>query len=224
MFNKSPRQETQEAETPESLSGTQDNLKAQEACPLEDSSVQPSLNSKELAALQEKYQQLQDQFTRLAADFENYRKRTLEEQESLVKYGAQKSILELLPVLDNLERATSSLKEDSDPKLLYKSFGMMQRQLMDGLDNIGVKKIPSVGQPFDPSLHEAVSQTTSAEFPEDTIMHEVQSGYQLHDKVLRPAMVIVSTGAPDNAEASTPQPVSVGEEPTQKPANPFAQS
>lgn len=220
MFNKASRQETQEAESPESMSGTPDSEQQDMSRP-EESSTAESASSPDFKALQEKHQQLQDQFTRLAADFDNYRKRTRDEQESLVKYGAQKSILELLPVLDNLERATGSLKEDSDPKLLYKSFSMMHRQLMDGLDNMGVKKIPSVGQVFDPLQHEAVSQTASAEFPEDTIIHEVQSGYQLHDKIIRPAMVIVSTGAPAETNPEAPK---AAEEPIQKPVNPFAQS
>ncbi len=224
MFNKSSRQETQEVESPESMSGAQDSDKAQNVCQLDEPSAGEAAGSSEFAALQEKHQQLQDQFTRLAADFDNYRKRTREEQESLAKYGAQKSILELLPVLDNLERATGSLKEDSDPKLLYKSFSMMHRQLMDGLDNMGVKKIPSVGQVFDPLQHEAVSQTASVEFPEDTIIHEVQSGYQLHDKIIRPAMVIVSTGAPEGAATEASQSATTAGEPIQKPVNPFAQS
>lgn len=223
MFNKSSRQEVQETESPESTSGAQDSDKHSEG-QSEGASTGEMANTPEFAALQEKYQQLQDQFTRLAADFENYRKRTRDEQESLAKYGAQKSILELLPVLDNLERATGSLKEDSDPKLLYKSFSMMHRQLMDGLDNMGVKKIPSIGQVFDPLQHEAVSQMNSAEFPEDTIIHEVQSGYQLYDKVVRPARVIVSTGAPEEAPPETGQPAAVNGEPSQTPVNPFAQS
>ncbi len=223
MFNKSSRQEAQETESPESMSGAQDSDKHNEGQP-EGASTGETANTPDFVALQEKYQQLQDQFTRLAADFENYRKRTRDEQESLVKYGAQKSILELLPVLDNLERATGSLKEDSDPKLLYKSFSMMHRQLMDGLDNMGVKKIPSIGQVFDPLQHEAVSQMNSAEFPEDTIIHEVQSGYQLYDKVVRPARVIVSTGAPEEAAPETAKPAAATGEPAQTPVNPFAQS
>ncbi|WP_303674361.1 nucleotide exchange factor GrpE [Vampirovibrio chlorellavorus] len=223
MFNRSSRQEAQETESPESMSGAQDNDKPDEFQPGPSASSE-SANSPDLAALQEKHQQLQDQFTRLAADFDNYRKRTRDEQESLAKYGAQKNILELLPVLDNLERATGSLKEDSDPKLLYKSFSMMHRQLMDGLDNMGVKKIPSIGQVFDPLQHEAVSQMNSAEFPEDTIIHEVQSGYQLFDKVLRPARVIVSTGAPEASAPETAKPAAASGEPAQTPVNPFAQS
>lgn len=150
-----------------------------------------------------KFLQLQDQFTRLAADFENYRKRVREEQEALAKYGAQKTVLELLPVLDNLDRATASLNENSDPKVLFQSFSLMQKQLMNTLDGLGIQRIQAVGQEFNPELHEAVSRMESAEFAENSVMYEAQSGYKLHDKVIRPAQVVVSTGGPEGAAAST---------------------
>lgn len=169
-----------------------------------------------------KYQLLQDQFTRLAADFDNYRKRIREEQEQLAKYGAQKSAMELLPVLDNLERATASLTESSDPQVLFKSFGVVQKQLMDGLASLGIQKMQAIGQEFDPMFHEAVNRMASAEFPENTIMYEAQSGYLLHDKVIRPAMVVVSTGAAesDSAEAAAPA-AKAAAETEEEQSNPF---
>lgn len=213
MFNKSVPQESQEIDS----SAVDSTIQHQNGVEISESS-EPKMAELDTqnADLQGQYQLLQDQFTRLAADFDNYRKRTRDEQESLIKYGAQKSIMELLPVLDNLERATSSLSENSDPKLLYKSFSMMRQQLLEGLDAMGVKKIQAIGQTFDPIMHEAVNQMESAEFPEDTVMHEAQSGYQLHDKVIRPAMVVVSTGSPQEA-----LPVTVGTEVDEKPRNPF---
>ena len=148
---------------------------------------------------QNKYRELNDQFVRLAADFENYRKRTREEQQAAAKYGSQNTVMELLPVLDNLDRATASLTENSDPKTLYKSFGLVYQQLMNGLEGLGVKRIQAVGQPFDPQYHEAVSQMPSAEYAEGLVMAEAQSGYTLHDKVIRPAMVVVSIGNSDES-------------------------
>ncbi|WP_373531825.1 nucleotide exchange factor GrpE [Vampirovibrio sp.] len=217
MFNKSAPRESQERESQEMESSDIDTMSQPQAVAGFGENSEPEAEQSEW---QGKYQLLQDQFTRLAADFDNYRKRTRDEQESLVKYGAQKSIMELLPVLDNLERATGSLSESSDPKLLYKSFSMMRQQLMDGLDNMGVTKIKAVGQQFDPLLHEAVNQMASAEFSEDTVMHEAQSGYQLHDKVIRPAMVVVSTGAPQ-ADTAQEAPTALGAEAEEKPRNPF---
>jgi molecular chaperone GrpE len=147
-----------------------------------------------------KYNQLQDQFKRLAADFENFRKRSREEQEMQARYGAQSTAQELLPVLDNLERATASLNENSEPKVLYKSFQLVYKQLTDGLANLGLQKIAVVGAEFDPQQHEAVSRMASDDVAENSIVYEAQSGYKLHDKVLRPAQVVVSTGPANSGE------------------------
>lgn len=216
MFNKNPRPENQETETSQ-LEGSQPPEMDEQS-----SSVQASgTPDGAVEDFQGKYQLLQDQFTRLAADFDNYRKRMREEQESLIKYGAQKSVMELLPVLDNLERATASLSENSDPKVLFKSFSVVQKQLLDGLDAMGVKKVQAVGQPFDPQFHEAVNQMPSAEFPENTVMYEAQSGYQLHDKVIRPAMVVVSTGSPDGVASEPAQATEEDRQPAENRANPF---
>lgn len=155
----------------------------------------------------QRYQELLEQYTRLAADFDNYRKRMAQEIEQARRYGGEKAVLELLPVLDNLERAVGSLNENSDPKLLFQSFRLMSNQLNDGLAGIGVKRIEALGQPFDPNFHEAISQTESAEYPENTIAAVMQSGYMLNDRVLRPTLVSVSSGAPaaESAPASAPE-------------------
>jgi molecular chaperone GrpE len=169
---------------------------------------------------QAKYDLLNDQFTRLAADFDNYRKRVREEQEALARYGAQKTVLEILPVLDNMERGAGTLSEKSDPKVLFDSFKIVQKQLLDRMEVLGVKKIPAIGQPFDPQFHEAVNRMESLEFPENTIMYEAQSGYTLHDKVIRPSMVVVSTGAPTETGESDTEPQSAEAAPG---GNPFLQ-
>jgi molecular chaperone GrpE len=151
---------------------------------------------------EERYAHLQDQFVRLAADFDNFRKRAREEQESIARYGAQKTVLELLPVLDNLDRATASLSEKSDPQVLFKSFSLLHKQLLDGMGGLGVEKIPAVGQPFDPERHEAVNRMNSNDVPENIVLYEAQSGYALHGKVIRPAQVVVSMGPADASPAS----------------------
>lgn len=221
MFNKSSRSDRPESD-------------AQQASELDQEIIENGTEDAATAAVEQpagmeadsddykgKYLLLQDQFTRLAADFDNYRKRMRDEQESLVKYAAQKSVMELLPVLDNLERATVSLNENSDPKVLYKSFSVVQKQLLDGLEAMGIRKIQAVGQPFDPQFHEAVNQMPSAEFPEHTVMYEAQSGYQLHDKVIRPAMVVVSTGSPEDASSESVQSAEDDRQPAENRANPF---
>ncbi len=138
------------------------------------------------------YQELNNRYMRLAADFDNYRKRQAQERESLYKYGAQTTMESLLPVLDNLQRAQQSLNENSDPKMLYKSFEMMSQQLLDALGSIGLQRIHPEGEPFDLEKHEAISQVENADVPEHTIFQVYQDGYLLHDRVLRPAKVVVS--------------------------------
>lgn len=153
---------------------------------------------------QGKYQELHDQHLRLAADFENFRKRVATDREALLKYGSQNTIDQLLPVLDNLQRAADSLSEASEPKMLYQSFNMLSVQLLDTLSAVGLKKIQTQGQAFDPTFHEAVQQIPSAEVPENHIVHEQQAGYMLHDRVLRPAQVIVAMTTEPEDGASKP--------------------
>ena len=148
-----------------------------------------------------KYADLQDQFVRLQADFQNFRKRVDSERQDLLKYGASRTLEALLPVLDNLTRGTASLTEQSDAKLLYQSFQIIMKDLNESLAAQGLKPIDAVGQPFDPFYHEAISNLPSTEHPENTVMQVVQSGYILHDRVLRPAMVIVSSGSGDATDA-----------------------
>ncbi len=145
-------------------------------------------------ALEEKFKALNEQHMRLAADFENFRKRTITERDALRKYGAESAIETLLPVLDNLERGEDSLNENSDAKTLYKSFSMLTQQLLDLLKSEGLTKIEITGKPFDPNFCEAISQVPSEDHAENIVIQVVQGGYQLHDRVIRPAKVIVSTG------------------------------
>lgn len=171
--------------------------------------------------LQSRFNELQDQHVRLAADFENFRKRVLQEREALLKYGAENTIQSLLPILDNLDRASSSLSAESDPTMLYKSFEMLSKQLMDTLASQGLTRIETVGQPFDPNFHEATGQVESDEHPENTVAQEIQPGFKLHDRVLRPALVMVSSGGSASSEASD-SPETAPE--TVSSNNPFAQS
>ncbi|MEB3287893.1 MAG: nucleotide exchange factor GrpE [Vampirovibrionales bacterium] len=146
-------------------------------------------------------QSLQEQLLRLRADFDNFRKRVESEKADLYKYGAERTIQGLLPVLDNLSRGAASLSETSDPKLLYQSFRMLHTQLMDSLSQQGLSQVKAVGEVFDPFYHEAV-QRVHEQAPENQVVQEHQPGYTLHERVIRPAMVVVSAGpeTPDSGE------------------------
>lgn len=154
-----------------------------------------------IAEAEARYRELHDQHLRLAADFDNFRKRRLQEMDHQRKYGAETALLALLPVLDNLHRAQASLTEQSDPKVLFQSIAMLQRQLLDNLTTLGLQPIDPVDQPFDANQHEAVSSQPTADKPENTVLTVAQKGYKLHDRVIRPAQVIVAV-APDDAASS----------------------
>ncbi len=126
---------------------------------------------------------------RLQADFENFRRRTKLEKEHLLKYGAEGLICELLPILDNLERAQTATGDETS---LQKGVDMVCKQLQELLAGQGLQVICAVGQSFDPNQHQAVMKVPSTEYPDNQVVEEFQKGYQLKEKVIRPAMVKVA--------------------------------
>lgn len=146
----------------------------------------------ELDKLKSNYENLNNQYLRLAADFDNYRKRQAQEREALLKYGAQECMKKVIEVVDNFERAIQSVDKIDNIDKMKETFFVLNKQLMDSLTKLGLEQIKSVGEKFDPNLHEAVMQTQTEEYPEDTVIKELQKGYKLGDKVLRPAMVDVA--------------------------------
>lgn len=133
------------------------------------------------------------QSMRIAADFDNFRKRTSKEKEDLEQQIKRNTITELLPVVDNFERARSHLKPQTDGELtIHKSYQGVYKQLVDCLKRIGVSPMRPEGQPFDPNLHEAVMREATDEYPEGTVTEQLMRGYMLNDRVLRHAMVKVA--------------------------------
>jgi molecular chaperone GrpE len=129
-----------------------------------------------------------DLLRRTQADFDNYQKRSLRENETERKYAQRGLALEVLPALDNLDRFLSTIKQETDAT---KAVVMVQKQLLDGLSRQGIKKMACVGQPFDPNLHQAIMEQPSDK-PAGTILIEAEAGYVYHERVLRPAKVIVA--------------------------------
>lgn len=146
--------------------------------------------------LQDELDSLNNKYLRLAADFDNFRKRQMQERESLLKYGAEDTLKKIVTVLDTFERAKKSVADLEDPEKIKESYEVGIKQLYDTLDKIGLKKIEAKGEEFDPNLHEAVMQTPTGEYPANTVIDELQTGYKLLDKVLRPTLVNVATEAP----------------------------
>lgn len=152
---------------------------------VEDSDIEENLK-KEIEDINNKY-------IRLAADFDNYRKRQAQERESLIKYGAEETLKKIIPVLDTFSRAKDSIEKIEDIKVVKDSYEVCIKQLNDVLDKIGLKKIEAQGKEFDPNIMEAVMQTPTKDYEANTVIAELQTGYKLHDRVLRPTMVNVAT-------------------------------
>ncbi len=154
----------------------------------------------EFARLQAELADLRDRSVRTLADFDNYRKRVARERREEQRYAVFELVRELLAVIDNLERALSAEGSAEDLKL---GVEMTHRQFIDLLRQHGLSRVPAVGEPFDPSVHEAVARYEDAEVGEPTVSEELQSGYVLHERLLRPAMVKVALPAeeadPDEA-------------------------
>lgn len=149
--------------------------------------LEAQLNQAEAKA-QEYYGHLQ----RLQAEFDNFRKRTQKEKEETVKYATEQIIASMLPVLDNLDRAITASRTNQDFTSFAKGVEMILRQMQNVLIKEGLCEIKALGEPFNPKLHEAVMQVESEGQVENTVVEELQKGYYLKDKVLRPSMVKVS--------------------------------
>ncbi len=143
--------------------------------------------------LQEEYDKLNQQYLRLAADFDNYRKRQEQERENLLKFGTENALKNMLEVLDNFERGQKALESVEDCEKVKESFNLVHKQVFDTLSKLGLEEIKAIGEEFDPNFHEAVMQTPTSEHPEHTIITELQKGYKVGDKVLRPTLVNVAT-------------------------------
>ncbi len=139
---------------------------------------------------------VKDQLLRTLADFDNYRKRSVRERQDEYRKGKEDVLRELLPVFDNLERASNYARTGADTKAVADGVQMVLRLFDDTLVRLGGTRLKSLGQPFDPNLHEAIQQVESAEHAAGTVALELVAGYQLGDRLLRPAMVAVSKGAP----------------------------
>jgi molecular chaperone GrpE len=151
------------------------------------------------AALLKENRDLKDRVLRTLADYENYRKRSDREKQDYFKYALADSIRDLLPILDNFDRALDHAEEGDD---FHKGVLLIYKQLFDVLKRHGVKPIDESGVHFDPNIHEAVVREENAEVPSHTVVAVLQKGYSLHDRLLRPAMVKVAVGGPEEGVAS----------------------
>ena len=143
-----------------------------------------------------------DRYLRLAAEFDNFKKRTRREQREIRKHAAEEVATRLLPVLDDAERAMEQVPDGTDPSWL-RGIQLTLQKLQDVLASVGIEPIEAVGARFDPKLHEAIGSEESSEHPEGTVVSEVRRGYRTHNGVLRPSLVKLAR-PPAGDEAARP--------------------
>jgi molecular chaperone GrpE len=157
---------------------------------------------REIEGLKKQADESNNQYMRIAADFENFRRRTQREKEELETQIKCNTVKELLPVVDNFERARSQIKPQTDGESnIHKSYQGVYKDMVDRLKKVGVAPMRAEGKEFDPNLHEAVMREPTGEHPEGTVIEELMRGYMLDDKVLRHAMVKVAA-PPEEGEAT----------------------
>src|SRR3984957_6405221 len=135
---------------------------------------------------------MKDAWIRSAADFDNFRKRSRKEMEEARRNGREDLLRAVLPVFDNLERAIQSAQRTSDVKAMADGLAMVQRQFVEALGREGISRVPTVGHPFDPGVHEAIQQVETSDHPPGTVLAEVQPGYTQGERLMRAAMVVVA--------------------------------
>ncbi|UCE85737.1 MAG: nucleotide exchange factor GrpE [Deltaproteobacteria bacterium] len=177
------------------------SIEARQAAP------EPSEIDEATASLEKELEETRDRLIRLQADFENFRKRTLRERAEAFRYGHQNVVKDLLPTVDNLERAVAHARESEGGDLegFLQGVELVLRELLGALSKHGVTPIEADGQPFDPSIHEAMGQTPDDSVAPNTVVQVLEKGYRLLDRLLRPTRVLVSARS-EAGPASDPGP------------------
>ena len=187
----------------EELKNQEEELKNQEAEVKETETIQENETEQELTAEEMLQKELdeakkaiaddKDKYLRLSAEFDNYRKRTLKEKAELIKNGGEKAISAILPILDDIERALQNMKTSDNVEAMYEGVELISQKFLKALSQEGLEKMEVIGEAFDTDFHEAVALVPATEeMQKGKILDCVQTGYKLHDKVIRHAKVVVT--------------------------------
>lgn len=196
--NKPSAEETDDTYVIEDTGGSIEEIEremreaAQEAA-TDDAAAAPAAPATD-EGLRQENQELKNRYLRTLADFDNLRKRTEREKADFARYATSGVLKDMLPVLDNFDRALEHSQADDE---FHKGVELIYKQLYDVLKKHGLKPIDEVGVHFDPNIHEAVVREEDASVPSHTVTAILQKGYFLHDRLLRPALVKVAVGGPD---------------------------
>ena len=181
----------------ESNTGVDEHTRSGETAGQDEASAEETIEQlrDELAQVRKEAADEQDRLLRLSAEFENYKKRMNRQSDEFKKYANESLLKELLTVVDNLERAICSTNGDRSAEkegCVVEGVEMTLNEILKILEKFNVEPIEAKGRPFDPTYHEAMMQEETDEYPENTVINELQRGYMIHERLLRPAMVVVS--------------------------------
>lgn len=183
---------SEEKQTPEQAAEVEAQEEAVQAETEEVKHDEQSAFQEKIDELQQLLDEKENKILRVQADFENYKRRARTEVETVQKYRSQHVVSDLLPALDNFERALGIDPDNEQTKSLLEGMQMVYRQLVEALKNEGVEPIEAVGKEFDPNLHQAVMQVEDENYDSNIVIEELQKGYKLKDRVIRPSMVKVN--------------------------------
>ena len=172
----------------------EEEVKENENIEEETAEEQPTQEAQEEAKddFEAKYEDLNNKYLRLAADFDNFRKRTIQEKEDLSKYAAAEVLKKLTVVLDTFDRASEHLKDIDNCQTVKESYEVAIKQFVETLKKCGMEEIEAMGKVFDPNEHEAITQVPTNDFEPDTVAFVAQKGYKMGDRIIRPALVGVA--------------------------------
>jgi molecular chaperone GrpE len=178
---------------------SENGMKKQDPAGIETDRV--ALLESQLAETTAELNKFRDLALRSSADLDNYRKRMSKEREDAIRFANTGLLERLIPVLDNFEFGLQAVRSASSADSILDGMAMVQKQFQDFLSSAGIEVIDATGQRFDPQLHEAISQEENEKVPEGIVLRQLRKGYKLRDRLIRPANVVVSKGAP--VEATT---------------------
>ncbi len=158
----------------------------------EEETTQDETSQEQKEDFEQKYEDLNNKYLRLAADFDNFRKRTTQEKEELSKYTTVQVLKKIAAVLDTFDRAKEHLKDIDNCQTVKDGYEVAYKQFVDTLKKIGMQEIEALGQAFNPNEHEAITQVPTDEYEPDTVAVVAQKGYKLEDRIIRPALVGVA--------------------------------
>ncbi len=192
-MNKSVREKNSEKTIKVEFSNTEEN-KPEELEKSEDAVKKEKKISgkKEKKDWEKEYKELYDKYVRLHAEFENFKRRITKDKQEAIKYANQELIRQILPFVDNLERSLQHADESKNIDALKEGIEMTIKDFLKTLEKLGLETIQSEGEPFDPNVHEAIMQEERDDMEPNTVVQELQRGYKLHGRVIRPATVTVS--------------------------------